>query len=66
MCDTVNKITKSQTTKIWHNNRRFAEISDCKEISFMNSFLNIYTPSVFCYDEHKNNFDIHFSMKKHT
>ena len=29
-------------------------------------FFNIYTPSVFCYDEHKNNFDIHFSMKKHT
>ena len=27
---------------------------------------NIYTPSVFCYDEHKKNFDIHFSMKKHT
>ena len=26
---------------------------------------NIYTPSVFCYDEHKKNFDIHFSMKKH-
>ena len=23
-------------------------------------FTNIYTPSVFCYDEHKKNFDIHF------
>ena len=27
---------------------------------------NIYTPNVFSYDEHKKNFDIHFSMKKHT
>ena len=32
----------------------------------MCSDMNIYTPSVFCYDEHKKNFDIHFSMKKHT
>ena len=23
--------------------------------------MNIYTPSVFCYDEHKKNFDIPFS-----
>ena len=29
-------------------------------------FSNIYVPSVFCYDEHKKIFDIHFSMKKHT
>ena len=27
---------------------------------------NIYTPSVFCYDEHKKNFDINFVMKTHT
>ena len=26
---------------------------------------NIYTPSVFCYDKHKKNFDIQFSMKRH-
>ena len=26
---------------------------------------NIYTSSVFCYDEHKKNFDIKFSMKRH-
>ena len=26
---------------------------------------NIYTSSVFCYDKHKKNFDIHFSMKRH-
>ena len=25
----------------------------------------IYTPSVFCYDKHKKNFDIQFSMKRH-
>ena len=25
----------------------------------------IYTSSVFCYDKHKKNFDIHFSMKRH-
>ena len=25
---------------------------------------NIYTPCVFCYNKHKKNFDIHFSMKK--
>ena len=36
---------------------------DCPEITI---FINIYTPSVFCYDERKKNFDIHFSMKKHT
>ena len=27
--------------------------------------FNIYTPSVFCYDKHKKNFDIQFSMKRH-
>ena len=27
---------------------------------------NIYTSNVFCCDEHKKNFDIHFSMKPHT
>ena len=27
--------------------------------------INIYTSSVFCYDKHKKNFDIHFSMKRH-
>ena len=26
---------------------------------------NIYTPSVFCYDKNKKNFDIQFSMKRH-
>ena len=26
---------------------------------------NIYTPSVFCYDKHKKNFDIQFSLKRH-
>ena len=26
---------------------------------------NIYTPSVFCYDKHKKDFDIQFSMKRH-
>ena len=26
---------------------------------------NIYTSSVFCYDKHKKNFDIQFSMKRH-
>ena len=26
---------------------------------------NIYTPSVFCYDKHKENFDIQFSLKRH-
>ena len=25
----------------------------------------IYTPGVFCYDKHKKNFDIQFSMKRH-
>ena len=25
----------------------------------------IYTPSVFCYDKHKKNFDIQFSLKRH-
>ena len=29
------------------------------------SFINIYTSSVFCYDKHKKNFDIQFSMKRH-
>ena len=29
------------------------------------SFPYIYTPSVFCYDKHKKNFDIQFSMKRH-
>ena len=28
-------------------------------------FSNIYTPSVFCYDKHKKNFDIQFSLKRH-
>ena len=28
-------------------------------------FNNIYTSSVFCYDKHKKNFDIQFSMKRH-
>ena len=27
--------------------------------------INIYTPSVFCYDKHKKNFDIQFSLKRH-
>ena len=27
--------------------------------------LYIYTSSVFCYNKHKKNFDIHFSMKRH-
>ena len=27
--------------------------------------IYIYTPSVFCYDKHKKNFDIQFSMKRH-
>ena len=31
-----------------------------------NLFVNIYTTSVFCYDEHEKNFDIHLSMKKRT
>ena len=26
---------------------------------------NIYTPSVYCYDKHKKNFDIQFSLKRH-
>ena len=26
---------------------------------------NIYTPSFFCYDKHKKNFDIQISMKRH-
>ena len=26
---------------------------------------NIYTTSVFCYDKHKKNFDIQFSLKRH-
>ena len=26
--------------------------------------MNIYASSVFCYDKHKKNFDIHFSMKR--
>ena len=26
---------------------------------------DIYTPSVFCYDKHKKNFDIQFSLKRH-
>ena len=30
-----------------------------------NMYLNIYTPSVVCYDKHKKNFDIQFSMKRH-
>ena len=29
------------------------------------AFVNIYTPSVFCYDKHKKNFDIQFSLKRH-
>ena len=29
------------------------------------SYINIYTPSVFCYDKHKKNFDIQFPMKRH-
>ena len=28
------------------------------------SFFYIYTSSVFCYDKHKKNFDIHFSNKR--
>ena len=28
-------------------------------------YCYIYTPSVFCYDKHKKNFDIQFSMKRH-
>ena len=32
---------------------------------FYGSKVNIYTPSVFCYDKHKKNFDIQFSMKRH-
>ena len=27
--------------------------------------INIYTPSVFCYDKQMKNFDIQFSMKRH-
>ena len=30
-----------------------------------NSYHYIYTPSVFCYDKHKKNFDIQFSLKRH-
>ena len=33
--------------------------------SVSSSFIHIYTPSVFCYDKHKKNFDIQFSMKRH-
>ena len=29
------------------------------------SYAYIYTPSVFCYDKRKKNFDIQFSMKRH-
>ena len=28
-------------------------------------YKNIYTHSVFCYDKHKKNFDIQFSLKRH-
>ena len=39
----------------------------CKDRSTISSFSleNIYTPSVFCYDKHKKNFDIQFSLKRH-
>ena len=30
------------------------------------AYVYIYTPSVFCYDKHKKNFDIQFSMKRHA
>ena len=49
-------------TNVWycdlfnHRNSHWAESAN----------QNIYTPSVFCYNEHKKNFNIHFSMKKHT
>ena len=33
--------------------------------NFTTSSFNIYTPSVFCYDKHKKNFDIQFSLKRH-
>ena len=41
-----------------------------EKISYANYLLgliksNIYTSSVFCYDKHKKNFDIQFSMKRH-
>ena len=32
--------------------------------SFSGLTKNIDTSSVFCYDKHKKNFDIHFSMKR--
>ena len=35
------------------------------EACFQLSFRYIYTPSVFCYDKHKKNFDIQFSLKRH-
>ena len=35
------------------------------DLKFGILILNIYTPSVFCYDKHKKNFDIQFSMKRH-
>ena len=31
----------------------------------LSRFAYIYTSSVFSYDKHKKNFDIHFSMKRH-
>ena len=35
------------------------------EYGVLISYIDIYTSSVFCYDKHKKNFDIHFSMKRH-
>ena len=47
----------------WKNSDDFGF---CSLIHHISIFWNIYTPNVFCYDEYKKNFDIHFSMKKHT
>ena len=36
-----------------------------RKLFMRGTYVNIYTPSVFCYDKHRKNFDIQFSMKRH-
>ena len=39
-------------------------VRHCQSIPALIWKLYIYISSVFCYDKHKKNFDIHFSMKR--
>ena len=64
------KVRKYEISVPWCSIK--ADMSFYKPLLFLNIksisvhlLLYIYTPSVFCYDKHKKNFDIQFSMKRH-